>query len=987
MVNSKKIAVGILILLILSLLTVLVSDNFKKDATSSIGRIAPVVKIDAETVFVPKTGGIWHALPGQKIVAVAPVGLRHYVFTEGSAYSVDEAGVVEVMFTPEDIGITEIDDVDCTVVLDDPSCVITGPTPDGDVVDIPIDIDPGDEEVIPGDPVPTEPDPIPDTTAPIMTFIGPDPFTLFVGDTFVDPGVTAFDAIDGVITSVSAVSTVDTSAPGTYTVTYTVTDSAGNTAVLVRTVIVTTPADVTAPIITMLGADPLLLTVGEAFIDPGVSIIDAVDGTLTPVVVSTVDTSAAGTYTVTYTATDSAGNVAVVVRTVIVTTVTPPPVPIDTTAPTITLLGTTPFSLDVGTAYVDAGATASDVEDGDLTSSIITTSTVDTTTPGSYAVTYSVSDAAGNSAVETRTVIVTAIADTTAPIITIIGDNPATAIEGTPYVDAGATASDAEDGDLTSAITTVSTYVDALGTYTVTYSVSDAAGNSAVAVRTVEVVAVIPEPCTTSVVGTDGLIYIISPTGPTPTFEGDTVGPLSSPPLGYPLFTADCLCVGDEIHSYCLPKMLGPAPTTIPGYPEKATLPPGDSPDIYFEGYALCSTLCLSPDEIDSYIVTAETDTCGPVPAPAPIDEPLIADPGLFTTVSSVSTVSTASTAASVCSIDAIALTTACAPATYALDSSTVYSVSVVDPSALSYSYVATADELAAYLATTDPFLTLEEGPLSIEAYRSPSDPTMYEAAITVTCELDLTFTTLTTTAALTRDEFLAIIAAVPPAPGVVTTTIHLSPGTTFISGAAPADMYVYMKADAGSCVDTGAPFIASPCPVPPVPPSNTTNTTNSTPPAPVTCDKIAWVPGASTVVAGTSGCVLFDTPDTPWQGHTYDDATGEHTLYDSATTDYWCTSDGKLHKQQRTCSSGCYGSSDPIYGFSAYSRVAGTSDCVPTGDPYVAECFSYKEGGVTKTACDGNDADYSCGPAKYYSYEPDGTPVLMKIGYSCGPY
>ena len=59
---------------------------------------------------------------------------------------------------------------------------------------------------------------------------------------------------------------------------------------------------------------------------------------------------------------------------------------------------------------------------------------------------------------------------------------------GTPYVDAGASASDTLDGDLTGSIfSNSSVNVDAVGIYTVTYSVSDSSGNAAVeVVRTVK---------------------------------------------------------------------------------------------------------------------------------------------------------------------------------------------------------------------------------------------------------------------------------------------------------------------------------------------------------------------------------------------------------------------------------------------------------------------------------------------------------------------
>ncbi len=84
---------------------------------------------------------------------------------------------------------------------------------------------------------------------------------------------------------------------------------------------------------------------------------------------------------------------------------------VDQTAPVITLLGDASPSLTVGTVFADAGVTASDDVDGDITANVTTTGTVDTATAGSYTLTYDVSDAAGNAAIAvTRTVQVNAAA-------------------------------------------------------------------------------------------------------------------------------------------------------------------------------------------------------------------------------------------------------------------------------------------------------------------------------------------------------------------------------------------------------------------------------------------------------------------------------------------------------------------------------------------------------------------------------------------------
>ena len=88
------------------------------------------------------------------------------------------------------------------------------------------------------------------------------------------------------------------------------------------------------------------------------------------------------------------------------TTQTTPP-PQDTQPPVITLLGEATLVIEQGTTFVDPGATASDAVDGAVTVSV--TGTVGDT-PGSYTLTYSATDRAGNQASITRTVVVQAMA-------------------------------------------------------------------------------------------------------------------------------------------------------------------------------------------------------------------------------------------------------------------------------------------------------------------------------------------------------------------------------------------------------------------------------------------------------------------------------------------------------------------------------------------------------------------------------------------------
>ena len=171
--------------------------------------------------------------------------------------------------------------------------------------------------------------------------------------------------------------------------------------------------------------------------------------------------------------------------------------PTDTTPPVITLLGSSPIDVVLSSTYTDAGATALDDVDGDLTGSIATVSTVNTSVLGAYTVTYNVSDIAGNPAAQvTRNVnVVAAVPDTTPPVITLLGISPIDVVLNSTYTDAGVTALDDVDGDLTGSIATVSTVnTSALGAYTVTYNVSDIAGNPAAQViRNVNVVAAVPD--------------------------------------------------------------------------------------------------------------------------------------------------------------------------------------------------------------------------------------------------------------------------------------------------------------------------------------------------------------------------------------------------------------------------------------------------------------------------------------------------------------
>ena len=79
----------------------------------------------------------------------------------------------------------------------------------------------------------------------------------------------------------------------------------------------------------------------------------------------------------------------------------------DGSVPVITVLGKNPATTGVGNTYNDAGATAFDEEDGDITSKIVVDNQVDTSKPGTFYVYYNVTDSDGNKAEQaSREVIV-----------------------------------------------------------------------------------------------------------------------------------------------------------------------------------------------------------------------------------------------------------------------------------------------------------------------------------------------------------------------------------------------------------------------------------------------------------------------------------------------------------------------------------------------------------------------------------------------------
>ncbi|HIF81916.1 MAG TPA: DUF5011 domain-containing protein, partial [Gammaproteobacteria bacterium] len=311
-----------------------------------------------------------------------------------------------------------------------------------------------------------------DTIAPVISLVGSATVTHVGGTTYTDAGATALDALDGSVT-VTTIGTVDGGAPGTQTLTYTATDAAKNVGATSRTITVT---DVTGPIITLSGSGTVTHEGGDSYTDAGATAADAVDGTVSVTTTGSVTVGTVGDYTLTYSATDAAGNATTATRVVTVSDTTGPVITVsgstaithelDAVKPVITLTGGSSIlhaagstysdwgatATDAVSAYTDAGASAADAIDGDV--AVVVTGSVSVETAGDYTMTYTATDAAGNATTATRVVTVpTLVKNLTSSIV--------------------ATSSVNENNE---------------GSYQVQYNVSDSAGNTATTVsRTVEV--------------------------------------------------------------------------------------------------------------------------------------------------------------------------------------------------------------------------------------------------------------------------------------------------------------------------------------------------------------------------------------------------------------------------------------------------------------------------------------------------------------------
>lgn len=173
---------------------------------------------------------------------------------------------------------------------------------------------------------------MPLTIAPKIVLNGDSTVYLHVGDNYMEPGISSITdhqgesiSLDQVETTIeyydgtnsSTVDTIDTSRMGVYYIYYKVKDKNGNQGVIARSVVINA-VNTTPPEITLLGNNPFVVNIGEDYVEPGATAVDA-DGTNISQNISTVQSvqgNVLGTYIVKYYVADKYGNIGSATRTV-----------------------------------------------------------------------------------------------------------------------------------------------------------------------------------------------------------------------------------------------------------------------------------------------------------------------------------------------------------------------------------------------------------------------------------------------------------------------------------------------------------------------------------------------------------------------------------------------------------------------------------------------------------------------------------------------
>lgn len=340
-----------------------------------------------------------------------------------------------------------------------------------------------------------------DTTDPTIT-LRADQYgntrniTVELGDDFIDPG---YDVSDNnsqpLVVTVVGLEAVNTNVKGTYTVEYSATDVDGHSTTETRTI---TVEDNIPPEITLIGDNPYIIELGDAYIELSANMFDKSDLTgdsiqllITnniPVDVNG-NTNKIGSYMARYQATDINNKQTIKFREIIVR---------DTTPPNITLLPDpsgiiSPMVMELGNTYVEYGFYSTDILG--ISNEYHNSDNIDFSVAGTYHVVYTSFDLCNNKSEAIRVIVVQ---DTQPPILTLSGEDAIIVELGDDFIEPSYNIFDYSPYTLTREIFSVDENNNTIeqisdidtslkGRYVITYTAIDNFSNSTIKTRSVTV--------------------------------------------------------------------------------------------------------------------------------------------------------------------------------------------------------------------------------------------------------------------------------------------------------------------------------------------------------------------------------------------------------------------------------------------------------------------------------------------------------------------
>ena len=289
-------------------------------------------------------------------------------------------------------------------------------------------------------------------------------------------GVSATDEGKNITDQVVATpDTIDTSIKGTHTITYTVSDSCGETTET-RIINVIDPCDTNNLPVININEKVVTISKGKTYdVMTGVTATDEGRDVTGQVIVTpdTIDTSVKGTHTITYRVSDVCGET-VETRTINVIDTC------DTNNLPVININEKVVTINKGETYdVMTGVTATDEGKNIIDQVVATPDTIDTSVKGNHTITYRVSDNCGETT-ETRIINVIDPCDTNNLPVININEKVVTINKGETYdVMTGVTATDEGKNIIDQVVATPDTIdTSSKGVYTITYEVSDECGKT-----------------------------------------------------------------------------------------------------------------------------------------------------------------------------------------------------------------------------------------------------------------------------------------------------------------------------------------------------------------------------------------------------------------------------------------------------------------------------------------------------------------------------